>query len=94
MKTKKQTRTVSARLNPTEYIELRELAEAMDMDNTAVLRAGIQQLKEKRNLDVMEYRLMSFFHELTINSMEFDETELSNLRILLNNHIKKIGGAA
>jgi len=94
MKTKKQSRTVSARLNPAEYIELKELSEDMDMDNSALIKAGIQQLKEKRNLDAMEYRIMSFVFELTTNTLEFDDAELTNLRTLFNNHVKRIGGAA
>ncbi len=94
MKTKKQTRTVSTRLSPAEYIELRELAEAMGMDNSSLIKTGIQRLKEKRSMDAMEYRLMSFFHDLTINTLELDDTELTGLRTLLNNHVKRIGGAA
>ncbi len=94
MKTKKQTRTVSTRLNPAEYINLQELSEALDLNHSDLIKAGIQQLKEKRNLDAVEYRIMSFFFDLTINTLDFEEAELAKLRTLLNSHIKKIGGAA
>ncbi|MEW8308197.1 MAG: hypothetical protein G8D88_13855 [gamma proteobacterium symbiont of Ctena orbiculata] len=94
MKTKKQTRTVSTRLNPAQYIQLQELSENLDLSHSDILKAGLDQLAEKRGNDAMEYRLMSFFFDLTLNTLEFDDAEQSKLRELLNQHVKRIGGAA
>lgn len=94
MKTRKQTRTVSTRLNPAQYIQLQELSEQLDLSHSDILKAGLDQLTEKRFSDAMEYRLMSFFHDLTINTIELDDTEKAQLRNLLNQHVQNIGGAA